>query len=138
MRRLRFVMNSSPRANIKFKRDPNALVSFVPMDALVHGLGGLEVQETRTFSEVASGSYNYFEDGDVLLAKVTPCFENGKKAIASNLENGAGFATSEVFVFRPKNDCVETRFLRYVFCSEDFRHTAITSMTGAGGAAPSV
>lgn len=133
MRRLRFAMNSSPRVNIKFKGDPDALVSFAPMDSLVDGLGVLEVQEAKPFSEVASGSYNYFEDGDVLLAKVTPCFENGKKAIASNLENGAGFATSEVFVFRPNKDRLETRFLRYLFCSEDFRHKAIASMTGAGG-----
>ena len=133
MKRLRFVLTSAPRANPKFKLAPDELVSFAPMDALVDGLGGLAELETRAFSEVAAGSYNYFEDGDVLLAKVTPCFENGKKAIAKNLENGAGFATSEVLVFRPYNDGIEARYLRYLFCSEDFRHKAIASMTGAGG-----
>ena len=133
MIRLRFVLSTSPRVNAKFERAPDALVSFAPMDALVDGLGGLDELETKAFSEIAGGSYNYFEDGDVLLAKVTPCFENGKKAIASNLENGAGFATSEVIVCRPQNNRLETRYLRYLFCSEDFRHTAIASMTGAGG-----
>nr|WP_254449972.1 MULTISPECIES: restriction endonuclease subunit S [unclassified Aliiroseovarius] len=103
------------------------------MDALADGLGGLSELKTKAFSEVASGSYNYFENGDVLLAKVTPCFENGKKAIASDLENGAGFATSEVLVFRPDSDRIDTRYLRYLFSAEDFRHRGIASMTGAGG-----
>ncbi len=103
------------------------------MDALADGLGGLQDIETKTFSELAGGSYNYFDDGDVLLAKVTPCFENGKKAIASKLQGGAGFATSEVIVFRPKSAEVDTRYLRYLFCSEEFGHKAIASMTGAGG-----
>ncbi len=133
MKRLRFVLTTAPRVNRKFKRAPDALVSFAPMDALSDGLGGLSELETKAFSEVAGGSYNYFEDGDVLLAKVTPCFENGKKAIARDLENDAGFATSEVLVFRPDNDGLDTRYLRYLFCSEDFRHKAIASMTGAGG-----
>jgi type I restriction enzyme S subunit len=132
-KRLRFALASAPRAHPKFKRSPGTLVSFAPMDTLVDGLGGLTELETKAFSEVSGGSYNYFENGDVLLAKVTPCFENGKKAIAENLENGAGFATSEVLVFRPQNNGIETRYLRYLFCSEDFRHTAISSMTGAGG-----
>ncbi len=132
VKRLRFVL-SSAQVNAKFKRDPSALVSFAPMDALVGGLGGLQNVDTKPFSELSKGSYNYFEDGDVLLAKVTPCFENGKKAIADNLTNGAGFATSEVLVFRPNASAIDTRFLRYFFCSEDFRYQAIASMTGAGG-----
>jgi len=133
VKRLRFVVTTAPRVAPKFKRDPDALVSFAPMDALLEGLGGLQSLETKSFSEVASGSYNYFEDGDVLLAKVTPCFENGKKAIARDLENGAGFATSEVLVFRPHDFGIDARYLRYLFSSEDFRHAAISSMTGAGG-----
>jgi type I restriction enzyme, S subunit len=63
------------------------------MDALKDGIGGLQQLESRPYLDLAGGSYNYFENGDLLLAKVTPCFENGKK--------GGGFATSEVFVFRP-------------------------------------
>jgi len=133
VKRLRFGLSSSPRVNARFKRNPDALVSFAPMDALEDGLGGLKDLETKVFSEVVGGSYNYFEDGDVLLAKVTPCFENGKKAIAGNLENGAGFATSEVLVLRPHDAVIERRYLRYIFCSEEFRNKAIASMTGSGG-----
>ncbi len=133
VKRLRFGLSASPRVNTKFKNNPDRLVSFAPMDALADGLGGLKDLEVKAFSEIVGGSYNYFEDGDVLLAKVTPCFENGKKAIAEKLENGAGFATSEVLVFRPNHSVIERRYLRYLFCSEDFRHKAIASMTGSGG-----
>ena len=131
--RLRFALTSAPRVDAKFRRHPDTTVSFAPMDALEDGLGGLKPMEVKNFTDLSRGSYNYFENGDVLLAKVTPCFENGKKAIAANLENGAGFATSEVLVFRAQADALDTRFLRYLFCSEDFRHKAIASMTGSGG-----
>ena len=47
------------------------------------------------------GSYTYFADGDVLLAKITPCVENGKLGIAAGLSNGIGFGSSEFIVFRP-------------------------------------
>jgi type I restriction enzyme, S subunit len=108
-------------------------VTFAPMDALDDGLGGLDVSGTRPLGEVAAGSYNYFRDGDVLLAKVTPCFENGKKALARGLINGVGFATSEVHVFRPIPGKLDARFLMYLFSSEDFRAEGMKSMTGAGG-----
>ena len=49
------------------------------MDAIADGLGGLDATQVRSLFEVERGSYNYFRDGDILLAKVTPCFENGKK-----------------------------------------------------------
>ena len=56
--------------------------------------------QTRPLTDVA-GSYTYFADGDVLLAKITPCFENGKLGIAADLTNGIGFGSSEYIVFRP-------------------------------------
>jgi len=103
------------------------------MDALADGLGGLDTSQTRTFSEVSAGSYNYFEDGDILIAKVTPCFENGKKALAHGLTNGMGFATSEVHVIRTDGHRIHPRYLLYILCSEDFRAAGMASMTGAGG-----
>ena len=57
-------------------------------------------REEKQLSEVAA-SYTYFEDNDVLLAKVTPCFENGKAGIARGLLNGIGFGSSEFYVLRP-------------------------------------
>jgi len=108
-------------------------VTFAPMDALADGLGGLDTSRVRPISEVARRGYNYFREGDVLLAKVTPCFQNGKKTIASGLLNGLGYATSEVYVLRPNPDRMNTRFLFYLLCSEEFRAHALKSMTGAGG-----
>ena len=68
-------------------------VSFVPMEA-VHEYGGLTLDQTRPLAEVATG-YTYFLDGDVLAAKITPCFENGKGSIAEGLVNGIGYLNAE-------------------------------------------
>ncbi|WP_097031667.1 restriction endonuclease subunit S [Cereibacter ovatus] len=108
-------------------------VTFAPMEALADGVGGLDVSATRPLRDVAAGSYNYFRNGDVLVAKVTPCFENGKKALAADLKNGVGFATSEVHVLRPDPNKLDDRFLLYLLSSEDFRADGMRSMTGAGG-----
>ena len=131
--RLRHLVTIGPRPPIGPELHPDADVTFVPMEAIADGLGGLDISQTRPFSEVVSGSYNYFAEGDVLLAKVTPCFENGKKALAQSLSNGIGYATSEVHVIRPGVDRIHPKYLFYLLCSEDFRAGGIASMTGAGG-----
>ena len=131
--RLRHLVTIGPRPPIGTELHPDADVTFVPMEAIADGLGGLDISQTRPFSEVVSGSYNYFSEGDLLLAKVTPCFENGKKALAQSLSNGIGYATSEVHVIRPGVDRIHPKYLFYLLCSEDFRAGGIASMTGAGG-----
>jgi len=131
--RLRHMSRLGPSAaEIKGLR-PDDEVTFAPMDSLADGLGGLYTGMTRPLGDVVCGSYNYFADGDVLLAKVTPCFENGKKAIARGLVNGVGFATSEVHVIRPDPLKLDPGFLRYLFSSETFRAEGMRSMTGSGG-----
>lgn len=111
----------------------DADVTFAPMEALADNGRDLDVSMTRPLCDVAAGSYNYFRNGDVLLAKVTPCFENGKKTLASGLINGVGFATSEVHVLRADEKRLDARFLYYILSSEDFRADGMRSMTGAGG-----
>ena len=67
--------------------------------------GALDLERTRPVGEVASG-YTYFEDGDVAIAKITPCYENGKGAVLAGLAEGVGFGTTELIVMRPtQNDC---------------------------------
>lgn len=129
--RLKYCLELAPAATEAKGLSEDDLVSFAPMEAIDNGLGGLSGIIEKPLLEVASGSYNFFRDGDLLLAKVTPCFENGKKAIASGLKNGVGYATSEVFVVRPRD--VEPRYLNYLFSSEQFRQPAVASMTGTGG-----
>ena len=131
--RLRHMLRLSPSAKEINGLKPDDDVTFAPMEAIGDGLGGLDASGTKPLIEVQSGSYNYFSDGDVLLAKVTPCFENGKKALASGLTNGVGFATSEVHVLRPDPSKLDERFLFYLLSSEDFRAEGMKSMTGAGG-----
>lgn len=129
--RLRHLVDIAPRAT---KRPAAGTeVTFAPMDALSDGIGGLDTSRTKPFEDAASGSYNFFEDGDVLISKVTPCFENGKKALARNLVNGMGFATSEVYVLRPRTGKIDPRFLIYLLSSENFKAEGIASMTGSGG-----
>jgi type I restriction enzyme S subunit len=87
--------------------------------------------QTRPLTEVSS-SYTYFADGDVLLAKITPCFENGKLGIASNLNNGVGFGSSEYIVFRPMQ-AVLPEWLYYFLAREEFRAEGAQRMSGAVG-----
>ena len=70
------------------------------MDAISEN-GGLRTDEERELEDVYTG-YTYFKEGDILLAKITPCFENGKAAIATGLTNETGFGTTELHVLRPE------------------------------------
>ncbi|SHL14764.1 type I restriction enzyme, S subunit [Roseovarius marisflavi] len=106
-------------------------VSFVPMDCLKVDQVTLSEQEARPLGKVYSG-YTYFCDGDVLLAKITPCFENGKLGIANGLTNGVGFGSSEFFVLRP-NDKLLAGYLYHFLNRQSFRDWAKGQMTGAVG-----
>lgn len=103
-------------------------VSFVPMECLRYDK---IIPQSISFKE-AIGKYTAFADGDILMAKVTPCFENGNLAIASDLENGIGFGSSEIFVLRV-NKKVNNRFLFYFIQSQKFREEACSTMCGVGG-----
>ena len=106
-------------------------VSFVPMADLEENSKNLNVKGTKILKDVNS-SYTYFKDGDVLIAKVTPCFENGKAGIARNLKNGIGFGSSEYYVLRPTDQVIAEWVYLYV-ASPGFRDHAIPQMTGTGG-----
>ena len=67
--------------------------------------GSLSLEKEKAISEVESG-YTYFRDGDVTVAKITPCYENGKGALMFGLTNGIGFGTTELIVARPKPEKV--------------------------------
>jgi len=132
IRQLGEVCNVQPRkSEARQLLRPNDMVSFVPMEAL--GIQRKEIGATvnRTLSEV-QGSYTYFANGDVLLAKITPCFENGKLGIASGLTNGVGFGSSEYIVLRPLA-CLTANFLYYFLLQDSFRETGARNMTGTAG-----
>jgi len=120
-----------PKAEARSKLRDTDPVSFVPMEDLGIGVKALIPTRTRALGEV-SGSYTYFADGDVLLAKITPCFENGKLGVARGLVNGIGFGSSEFIVLRPGPD-LEAEFLYYYLARPSFLEEGARSMTGAVG-----
>jgi len=120
-----------PKAEARAKLADGDHVSFAPMEDLGIGVKYLQPQRTRQLSEV-SGSYTYFADGDVLLAKITPCFENGKLGVARDLANGVGFGSSEYIVLRPA-PTLDAEFLYYYLARPIFLEEGARHMAGAVG-----
>ena len=117
----------------QLKNIPDAtLVSFVPMANLPNKNEPFIAQEIKPLGELRN-KYTYFADGDVLVAKVTPCLENGKVGLAQNLANGIGFGSSEYFVIRADKEKVLPEFLYQFIASETFRKNGVKVMTGTGG-----
>jgi len=120
-----------PKEEARQKLSDTDIVSFVPMSDLGIQSKTIKLNENKLLSEVV-GSYTYFADNDVLLAKITPCFENGKLGIARNLTNAVGFGSSEYIVFRSKGT-IEPEYLFYFLSQDSFRNSGAHVMTGAVG-----
>ena len=110
--------------------DDNTFVSFIPM-ADVSESGEWINQQARPLKDVRNG-YTYFQEGDILFAKITPCMENGKGAHAVNLLNGIGFGTTEFHVLRAKSRA-HPRFIYHWIMNEELRRKAEARMTGSAG-----
>ena len=121
----------NPRKSQLGELPPETRVSFVPMAALNEHHMAFRSSDEKAISEVST-SYTYFEDNDVLLAKVTPCFENGKAGIARGLLNGIGFGSSEFYVLR-SNGQVLPEWIYFCVMHPLFRDAAFAQMTGTGG-----
>jgi len=106
-------------------------VSFVPMAAVDEVSGVVRDKQQRPFLQVKKG-YTSFRDGDVLFAKITPCMENGKAAVASDLLNGVGFGSTEFHVLRAKTG-VLAEWIYYFVRREPFRREAKRNFTGTAG-----
>lgn len=112
---------------------PNDMVvSFVDMPSVSND-GFIEVKTDKPLGELRKGSYTYFAENDIIIAKITPCMENGKCAIATGLTNGIGMGSSEFHVFRCDTSRINTKFL-FAFLNRDvIRKEAEKRMTGASG-----
>jgi type I restriction enzyme S subunit len=120
-----------PKNEAKNQLSDNSLVSFAPMEYLgINQKFLIPIQEKKLLE--VYGGYTYFAENDVLLAKITPCFENGKLGIAKNLKNSVGFGSSEYIVFRPTNE-LRSEFLYYYLSREKFRDEGTKYMQGAVG-----
>lgn len=105
--------------------------SFVPMEYVDDSFGIITRQVNRTVEEVKTG-YTFFKDGDVLFAKITPCMENGKCAIARKLINGIGFGSTEFHVIRPDASLIP-EWVFYFIRQAWVREYAERRMTGSAG-----
>ena len=106
-------------------------VTFVPMSAVDDDNGTITQPETRTLAAVRKG-YTYFAEDDVIFAKITPCMENGKCAIARGLRNKVGFGSTEFHVVRASEKSLP-EWLHLILRSQQVRHDAENAMHGAAG-----
>lgn len=125
--KIKYIAELNPRTNTSHM-NPTDEVTFTPMDRIKNGffLNNIGIWGNNNLS------YNVYQEKDIVLAKVTPCFENGNIAIMENLYNGIGYGSSELFVFRA-NSKVDIKYLFYYLQNEYFKNLAQSTMTGAGG-----
>ncbi|EJN1490926.1 restriction endonuclease subunit S [Klebsiella pneumoniae] len=107
-------------------------ISFVPMPLISTKFDGSHDFEVRKWKEVKKG-YTHFANGDIAIAKITPCFENSKAAIFSGLKNNVGVGTTELHVARPYSQAVNQQYLLLNFKSPSFLKTGESQMTGSAG-----
>lgn len=102
-------------------------ITFTPMECI---RTGTFENRSKLFGEI-EGTYTQYAEGDIVLAKVTPCFENGNVCIMKQLYSGVGMGSSELFVLRPTK--IHDRYLLYVLQHSGFKDAACATMTGTGG-----
>jgi type I restriction enzyme S subunit len=120
-----------PKSEAREALNSDDLVSFMPMQDLGIEQINAKASSCKPLNDVIK-AYTYFAENDVLIAKITPCFENGKMGIARNLVNGIGFGSSEYFVLRPA-DCILSEYLYYFLRQEFVIENGKGIMTGAVG-----
>ena len=106
-------------------------ISFVPMPAVSES-GEIDPSEVRVYDAVKTG-FTYFAENDVLFAKITPCMENGKGAVAKGLHNGIGFGSTEFHVLRPVQGKTDPYWIYTLTAFPEFRSDAASNMTGSAG-----
>lgn len=117
--------------SIKFNLQPDTTISFIPMECIDEHFG--EISEYRETTISKTKGYTKFEENDLLWAKITPCMQNGKSAIARNLKNGLGCGSTEYYVMRPKNNEVLIEYIYLLLRHHDVLKAAQGSFGGSAG-----
>ena len=107
------------------------MTSFVPMENVDEVMGAVATVSCEPFSKVKKG-YTYFEDGDVIFAKITPCMQNGKHAVLSGLIDGFGFGSTEFHVIRPGEE-ITSEWIHFSLRRKETLNAAMKTFTGAVG-----
>jgi type I restriction enzyme S subunit len=118
--------------NPRNEADDSVNAGFVPMPMIPEGYSENHQFEIRPWHEIKKG-YTHFADGDVGMAKITPCFENAKSCVFSGLPNGIGAGTTELHIFRNTFRSVIPRFLLYYIKNPHSISKAVPKMTGSAG-----
>ena len=118
--------------NPRNKLDDDLEVSFIPMPLIEDGYSGKHTAEVRHWKEVKTG-FTHFAEGDIGVAKITPCFENRKSTVFENLTNGYGAGTTELHVLRPFGKSILAQYLLAYIKSDYFVENGKQTFTGAVG-----
>ena len=108
------------------------MISFVDMASLSND-GYIINMVDKKYASVRNGSYTYFANGDILIAKITPCMENGKCALVNGLTNSIGFGSSEYHVFRIDSSKISKEMVFAYLNRESIRKEAVKHFTGSSG-----
>ena len=130
VKRLRFLTQDGISSRRRRILTDAKKVTFLPMEN-IGDQGEIDRSIIRDIDDVRGG-YTQFFDGDVLVAKITPCFENGKGALVNGTLSGVGYGTTELHVLAP-GDEIDGRFLYYVTVGRTFRGLGEAAMYGAAG-----
>lgn len=125
------VCQINPRRTPGLDRADDAPTSFVPMAAIDEQSGTIRDLIERPFGELRKG-FTYFENGDVIFAKITPCMQNGKHAICRKLRGGFGFGSTEFHVLRP-GPRITSSWVHYFVRRRDILDRAVSAFTGTAG-----
>ena len=112
-------------------RDDHVPTTFLPMASIDQDAGRISAAQVRPYGEIKKG-YTSFQENDVLFAKITPCMQNGKHAIAMNLTDGIGFGSTEFHVLRPSPDIIP-EWAHYFLRQRDLLREAANHFTGSVG-----
>lgn len=124
--RLKYLADFEPTCDTSYLTDESE-ITYTPMECVKNG----DFENRSALYGNLSHTLTPFQNGDIAMAKVTPCFENGNIAIMNNLFSGFGLGSSELFIFRPKS--ISTRYLFYWLQNKAFVARACSTMTGTGG-----
>jgi type I restriction enzyme S subunit len=126
IKRIKYVAEFEPKCNMN-ELNNDSIVTYLPMECLKNGY--FEKRE-RNLGDLPT-SLTHFQENDIVMAKVTPCFENGNIAIMQKLQSGFGLGSSELFVLRCKT--VNIHYLFWWLQNRGFVSQACSTMTGTGG-----
>lgn len=129
-KKIKYIARINPSKSEVTHLPSTTAVTFLPMEYISEN-GVLDLTNIQTIADTYNG-FTYFRENDIIIAKITPCFENGKGALCEGLENGIGFGTTELHVLRPSENIVP-KFLYYVSKSHPFRSIGTATMKGAAG-----